>query len=1128
MLDRVNIARRFRQSIRIDMDLANITALDGFVCPQSSVDVLRNMAQHISVTEQGAFTWTGPYGSGKSSLVVALASLLNTNCEIRSYAAKVLGNEISSEIWKAMPLGENGWHILPVIGHRDHPVNAIGEAMRSTGLVCRRQSGGWTDDYVIGKLTRATTIKSKDCSGVLLIIDEMGKFLETAVQDSADIYFFQQLAEAASRSSGRLIVVGILHQAFAEYAHQLSREYRDEWTKIQGRFVDLAVNATGDEQIHLISHAIKSDHFPKQPSDTTHSVAKIYHGCRTENTSSLSLTLEHCWPLHPLVVCLLGPISRRRFGQNQRSIFGFLNSAEPHGFQHFLQRAEDDSLYQPSQLWDYLRVNLEPSILASPDGHRWALAAEALERCESVGGDDLHIRLLKTIAVIDLFKERSELSPSNGLLRTCFVDTTDQALEKALRQLVKWSLVIYKKYLGAYAIYAGSDFDIEEAVRVQLEEIDSVDFSHLTILSGLQPILAKRHYHETGTLRWFEITIAPLHEVVNLATNYKPNNGAIGQFVLTIAAQGESEEEARKLCREAARKSGKWDIVTGVSKWSRSIMSLARELIALEHIRNDCLELSGDSVARKEVVARLANLQGKLENELRKSIDSAEWHRKNYPAKAYAQYELNKLASELADVRFYKCPKVHNELLNRQKPSGSAVAAQKALLRCMVLNEGKYRLGIKGYPAEGGLFASLLESTGIYINRDQNWCFVQPSRNNSQCLFPIWKATDTLLKSNCRRTVSISEIYDLWRGEPYGVKDGLMSIFVMAYILSRHDYLAVYREGVFRTRLDDVDVDYLSKNAATVQLRWMDLSELSQRLLTKMAKIVRSLDNENAPVDLKPIDVARGLVRIFEKLPKWTKRTMHLSKNAIRVRDQIKRASDPNRFIFNDIPAVIDQKIDVDIASEEVIDIVTRRLRRGLEELVQAYGLMLQNVKNIMLAELQVPDISTQSMRQLRERAENIRDVAGDFRLEAFIGRLSQFDGTDEAFEGIVSLVINKPSSAWADLDIDRAMVEIADMAQRFLRTETFARVKNRSEKRHSMAVVIGKKGQSLPIVSDFQIGDADREHVDLLVNRLSTVLIEEDATRSNIILAALAELSSNYMSDSADLNANVKKSALQ
>ena len=121
-----------------------------------------------------------------------------------------------------------------------------------------------------------------------------------------------------------------------------------------------------------------------------------------------------------MVACLLGPISRRRFGQNQRSIFGFLNSAEPQGFQDFLRYAENAEIYGPDRLWDYLRINLEPSILASPDGHRWALAMYALERCEAVGGEDLHLRLLKVIAAVDMFKDRSGLGANFDLLKLAF------------------------------------------------------------------------------------------------------------------------------------------------------------------------------------------------------------------------------------------------------------------------------------------------------------------------------------------------------------------------------------------------------------------------------------------------------------------------------------------------------------------------------------------------------------------------------------------------------------------------------------------------------------------------------------------------------------------------------------
>src|SRR5581483_1917162 len=169
---------------------------------------------------------------------------------------------------------------------------------------------------------------------------------------------------------------------------------------------------------------------------------------------------------------LLGPISRRRFGQNQRSIFGFLNSAEPYGFQEYLRTTDGQIRYGPEVLWDYLRANLEPSILASPDGHRWATAAEALERCEAIGGEQLHLRLLKIIGVVGLFKERTGLVPTLPLLRSCLPEIAEGALKKALDQLTAWSFVIFRKFMDGYAIFAGSDFDIDQAVSAALGEVD--------------------------------------------------------------------------------------------------------------------------------------------------------------------------------------------------------------------------------------------------------------------------------------------------------------------------------------------------------------------------------------------------------------------------------------------------------------------------------------------------------------------------------------------------------------------------------------------------------------------------------------------------------------------------------
>ena len=1110
--EHVHIARRFLRSIRIDTDLSEDAALEGFLCPQSYNDVLMTMARHVSETGQGAFTWTGPYGSGKSSLVIALSALLNGSVALRTRAEQVFGQELTNAIGEALPSGNKGWRVVPVVGVRDDPVRVIGEAARREKVATRRPRGGWNESNLIKALTDAANFKPDEHGGVVLFIDEMGKFLEAAVRNGSDIYIFQQLAEAASRSRGRLLVVGILHQSFEEYTHRLSHETRDEWAKIQGRFIDLVVNATGEEQIELLSRAIESDHHPESMDTPCRQVAEVARNGNASDADRLTSKLAECWPLHPVVTCLLGPVSRRRFGQNQRSLFGFLNSAELHGFQDFLKQADIEELYTPDMLWDYLRANLEASILASPDGHRWALSAEALERCESQGGEEIHVKLLKTIAVMDLFKERSGIGAKFEILQTCFPDTPPATLTDALSKLSSWSFTIFKKFQDAHAIFAGSDFDIDRATKSALEGIDEIDFKRLQSLAGIQPIVAKRHYHATGALRWFDVNVVPLNSLTEAVTCFKPKNGAIGQFLLALPTEGETEDDAKEQCRKAASDHSAWDSLIGLSKISWAIIPLARELLALELVSEEHPELAGDPVARREVTARLAALQSLLETELYKSFDNAEWFGDGHSAKHLRQAELNNIASELADKRFNQSSRVHNELLNRQKPSGSAVAAQNILLRRMTSHEGEPRLGITKFPAEAGLFVSILEKSELYRQEQGRWHFASPDKNSDPCnLIPIWEAALNKVKET---TIAVSDLYELWRQPPFGVKDGLLPVISVAFILTQRDKLAVYRDGLFKARFDDVDVDYLSKDASTIQLRWMDLSDIARNLLSEMATIVRDLDTANQLTHLEPIDVARGLVAIYDQLPQWTKRTMRLSANAARIRDMFKRARDPNKFLFDDIPETLGgdlTQIDVDALNK-----VVGNVRDGLGELVAAYPSMLHRLRDIMLAELQVPNTSAQSMSELRERAQNIRQVVGDFKLEAFIGRLTQFDEADSSIEDIASLAASKPPRQWIDPDLDQTAVELAELAQKFLRAETFARVKGRPDKRHAMAVVVGMDGRPAPVHDEFTVTDLERGQVDNLINQVDKVLKRSGEKRRNIILAALAELSARHLKQAA------------
>lgn len=1107
----VKISSRFLKSIRIDTDINDPIALQGYFCSQTSAEVLKIMSRHLTDTGQGAFTWTGPYGCGKSSLVIALSAILQTDANLNDKAESIFGEGLVNTIRNAFPRGNKGWRILPVVGTRDNPVKIIGEAAREAEIISRRPRGGWTEKKLTNLLLKAANFEPDEYGGLVLFIDEMGKFLEAASQDNTDIFFFQDIAEIASRSHGRLIVIGVLHQAFNEYTHRLSQGNRDEWSKIQGRYIDILVNSTSEEQLDLISRAIKSNRKYKKPSPSATYVAKALQMGKINGFNSLAETLERCWPLHPIVACLLGPISRRRFGQNQRSIFGFLNSSEVYGFQYFLNNHNVRELYRPDLLWDYLRANLEPSILSSPDGHRWALATEVLERCESTGGDSLHIKLLKTISIIDLFKERSGLIANFDLLHTCFPDISKDKFRKALSKLDDGSFTIFKKFMDARSIFAGSDFNIDLAIRSALEDIDQIDYKELNLLAGFQPILAKRHYHKTGSLRWFDVEIVPEHGLTEYISLLQKKPVSLGYFLLVIPTDSENEIEVKKLCQEVVDNNKNIDIIVGFSKSSWKIIPLARELLAVDRISNDHSQLIGDSVARHEVSARHATLQSLLENELKKSFEYAEWHRKNKTPKRFLNSELNNIASDLVDERFSESPIIHNELLNREKPSGSAISAQNNLLRRMILNNGEPRLGIQNFPSEGGLFATILESTGLYSNLNGSWHFVNPNNDESDVrnLYSMWSDASNFLKENASRNVAVSELFQLWHAPPYGVKTGLLPILVVAFILSNLNRLAVYRNKLFRARFDDVDVEYLAKDPSFIQVRWMDLNDFSRSLLSGLAQVVRDLDNNILTLE-EPIEIGRGLVSLYTNLPKWTQRTMQLSSNAHKVRELFKRAQDPNQFLFDDIPNLFESSAHDDVQLH--LNQVITSIREGLEELITAYPLMLHRLREIMLMELQITNSSSNTLHDINQRSKNIKDITGDFRLNAFIGRLATFDGSDKSFEEIASLVANKPPRDWTDQILDKAAIELAEMSQKFIRAEIFAHVKGRSDKRQAMAIIIGNNNNTTSHIKEFSVLDTDRKTIDDLIQQFNDVIDNKDANQ-RIILAALAELSTNYMS---------------
>ncbi len=1102
----VRVAPRFQRSVRIDTDYGNQTALDGFRCTWSFARALKTLAENLSKNSHGAYTWTGPYGGGKSALVLALCHMVGPKGKIRKGAEEAVGPKLAAQLLDAFRPGQKGWRVLPVVGSRAPAHVLVWEALKSARLIHPKDDRRTpAADDVIRMVSRVAQRESH--AGLLIAIDELGRVLESVASTSGDLHFLQDLAEMASRSGRRLVVLGVLHQAFEEYASRVGTNAREEWSKVQGRFLDIPILPSASEQLELLARAIEAPRPPPEHRDLVTAVTNALLKHRPDLPADTGAHLARCWPLHPVTASLLGPISRRRFGQNQRSLFAFLNSREPGGFQEFIRDASANAVYTPAQLFDYLQVNFEPAILASPDGHRWSLAIDALERATARGADGMHESLLKSIALLDLFRERSGMLASTELIRTLYSDKSKREIESALDHLKIWSVVAYREHLGAFAIFAGSDFDLQAALDSAKSAVTELDLKVLRQLANLRPIVAKRHYHETGAFRWLEVDVALSGNIRNRVGDFK-STAAMGQVLVLIPGADDSESSLKSLAEEVT-KTADHPSVVGICDSGNRISGLASELTELEHIRSSNPQLRDDAVARREVDARSATITHLLEVEIRAAFSAAQFYYRGSLAPIRGISEMSRFASVIADDVFSQGPRILSELLNRGSPSANAVAAKKSLLKAMIMSGDKPALGFEGFPPERGLYDCLLASTHLHGDSAKGPKFADPGDNDPARLIPLWKATDEFLSAAKNSPVSASAIFSLFASPPFGLKKGLREVLLVAYLLTRKDRYTVYVDNIIETPITDFAIDRLAINPESLTLRAFDPTPKQQFLIEGMRGLLSHLTGENL-ADESLTTLARSIVAIIRNQPAWVLRTMSLTKPAQAIRSVLRAATDPQGLVYEMLPRALASLLPE--ASRGLDDEIVL-LRQTLAEIATAYRLMLQTLDSRLREELNV-----ENEESLHDRASRLRGLTGELRVEAFVSRMESYRFADtESIEGVASLAANKPCQDWSDNDYDAALVSIAELAQRFNRAEGYARVKNRTGGRHAISIVVGFEHAPKIMSKEFDIYDKDRKQVTEIVRLMSKVA---GGARSDIVLAALAQIGSQLI-ENAELSAD-------
>lgn len=1080
--DVVRLRSRYRRSVHLERDAQVQSALDGYVLtPLVRTLTGRIVDGYAAPSPARAWSITGPYGTGKSAFALFLADVVSPSELDPSKVARKLLAKADPALHSAL-LGPRG-----LFSPQDGlwPVLATGERKPLTQVLLRalRDSVEWfwggsgAKPAIVHEVRRAAkkadsgyAISSRDAvamfeetarkvaasnlpgRGLMVILDEAGKTLEHAAHhpDVGDVQLLQELAEASNRSEGAPIVfVVLLHQAFEQYAGRLSLTERSEWAKVQGRFQDLAFQEASHEVLRLIGEALGRGDLPK---GTTGELQDVVH----EAVARLSLgkgdgerfqhLLGAALPLHPYTALLLGPLFRSRIAQNERSLFAFLGSNEPCGFQEFLQQpiAVNGAtvLFQPDQLYDYVTASLGGRL----DGHlgkQWAQIETALRRLPE-GATAVDAKIVKTIGMLGLFGDAANVPASDAVIRMLYGGSdkeSGQSLFNALERLRAASLIVYRKYRGAYQLWEGSDLDVDLLVRDALSQVDGATtlVQRLTRVAPPRPIVARRHLLETGTFRYFDVQYV---DACAFDEGFPDSDRhADGSIFLVI----ESSEGARKnlvaQLRQSVRAVGKSGdakpSLVGVPRHVGRLLQVGAELAALEWVQTHTPELQDDVVARREVVGRMTEAERLLRLELGRLFgNECEWFHNGQEQTVESHRDLTRVVSELCARVYRHAPVVHNELLNRRQLSSAAAAARRSLLEAMVTRGTQERLGFEGTPPEVSMYRSVLEHHGVHRKLDERWTFGPPVNKRIGSLRPVWDAMDRALRDAHEARMSVPVLFERLRRPPYGLKDGLLPVLLVAATLSWSDEMALYEEGAFVPALTGAVVERILRQPDRFEVQRLTITGPRAALYGRLMQTLTSGAKGTAGL----VPLVRQLVRVVGELPLYSRITKAMSPKAHGVREVLLRAREPAPLVFRDLPAACGLtafEANGKVAERDVEQYV-EELRTAMRELQFAYPNLLDGIEAGVQEAFALPQDRSAMRREVAARSEQLLPLAVDAQLKSFLLRAADADMPRE--EWIVSLGTlfgGKPPESWHDRDSEQAQMTIRLLAQRFASLES-------------------------------------------------------------------------------------------
>ncbi len=1044
----VSIISRFAQSVNLDRDCDQASSLSGYIVTDRTLSVVGRVAETAAIGKSGgAWSLTGPYGSGKSSLAILLDAMFGPSSKTRDKALKLL-DEASPSVRKLIQeshyryrTNTRGFHRGLVTACREPLCLTLLRALniaviRSYGkippiskfqaakLLRQALKDAENDDPTTAPSPTAV-IEIARClakdAPLLLVIDEFGKNLEAIRDDNnTDPYLLQQLAEAGQGSGLPIFILTLQHQSFEDYFVGTNDSQRREWSKVQGRFEDIAYVESTAQSRKLIGSV-----FDIGNSELKARIARWandrYRELQTlgENELADPDTIASCYPLHPLTALVL-PELCNRFGQHERTMFSFLTSADPASAVAFitntpLPRGRNLPSIGLEAIYDFFVSNGTLANISNCQSSRWIEIAIRLRDVYALSREQ--IELAKSIAVLNLISTSGTIRASRKILAL-----TNNDVRNNLKNLESASIVTYRDYVDEYRVWQGTDVDINQLLEFAYQRVQKQSLVEiLKVIDSPTPVVAARHSAQQETLRVFTRRYTDGNEIIEPLDPFSPFDGEVLLVVGTKVPRLKQWNDSHK------------PVVAVVPETIDVIDRVARETVAIHAVLDEPV-VTNDWVAQCELRERLAHKQSVLEKVFHTTFgaNTTKWTLLDSKDGIVLPIGRGSAAlSTAADKAYPSTPMIRNEMVNRTTLSTQGAKARRMVLQAMIENGSNSDLGFAGYGPEVAIYSAVLKQTGIH-GRDRRNDFMVFRKPTEKNLFPVWDAIEDEFRRARFSRVNVSNIFATLLAPPIGMKAGVVPIFVTAALLAFRNEVAIYEHGTFKPLLTADLSERMVKNPSHFDIKhFANNTGARRQVIDALVECFNLKPSFRKHRVANVLTVVGYLVTTIRKLDNYTIQTCNLCPDTIKLRDTILSAVEPDKLLFESLPDAIGLQ---QIPASTKIYLSTRkyakRVKSALEELVGCYDQLLTELFDFIL------EICIESDRiSITGQAAALKNEVLNPQIKTLVGILANnYFNNDDWANAVATIVAKKAPAEWTDEDLLVFRSEFSQQANTFRR----------------------------------------------------------------------------------------------